>query len=114
MHKLDPSCLGNLRPGEVRAWLTELLAAPWSGTTLAAAWIRAMLRRHLARLSAVPLPGLQERDPDAPVVDHHHLVLRLRTALPRFADDALRRDLAELLQVLERDLKGRHGRAVPD
>lgn len=79
--------------------LRERVGRPWQ-------------RRHLARLSAVPLPGPQDRDHDAPVADHHQLVLRLRTALPRFADDALRQDLAELLQVLERDLKGRPGRTV--
>jgi hypothetical protein len=37
------------------------------------------------------------------------LALRLRAALPRL-DDALRRDLADVLMMLERDLR-RHGRA---
>jgi len=37
------------------------------------------------------------------------LTLQLRAALPRLADDALQRDLAEVLRMLERDLR-RHGR----
>jgi hypothetical protein len=35
----------------------------------------------------------------------------LREALPRLADDALRRDLAEVLRTMERDLRWRHERA---
>src|SRR5690349_15139048 len=49
MHELDPSYLGYLGRDEVRGLLQALLAAKWSGTVVEAAWVHAMLRRHLAR-----------------------------------------------------------------
>ena len=52
MHELDPSYLGYLSRDEVRELLEALLVVKWSGTVVEAAWVRAMLRRHLAR------PGL--------------------------------------------------------
>jgi ribose 5-phosphate isomerase A len=57
MHELDPSYLGYLGRDEVRGLLEGLLVAKWSGTVVEAAWVRAMLRRHHARLGATrPLP----------------------------------------------------------
>ena len=52
MHELDPSYLGYLSRDKVRELLEALLVMKWSGTVVEAAWVRAMLRRHLAR------PGL--------------------------------------------------------
>jgi hypothetical protein len=121
MHELDPSWLGYLGRDEVRGLLEALLLAKWSGTVLEAAWLRAMLRRHLARLGAT-LP-VAPRHPEGGAAaggavaarpadgGENRLTLRLREALPRLADDALRRDLAEVLRMMERDLRWRHGRA---
>jgi hypothetical protein len=121
LHELDPSYLGYLGRDEVRGLLEALLVAPWSGTMLEAAWLRAMLRRHLAHLGAArPLgsqrPGgeaatacdLAARQADAA---QDGLACRLREALPRLADDALRHDLAEVLTMMERDRRWRHGGA---
>ncbi len=113
MHELDPSYLGYLGRDETRVLLEELLAARWSGTVLEAAWARAMLRRHLARLG-VPRPPEAQRpggeaatggDPAAGPTDdgQDRLADRLRAALPRLADDALRHDLADVLRMLDRD-----------
>ena len=119
MHELDPSYLGYLSRDEVRELLEALLVVKWSGTVVEEAWVRAMLRRHLARpgltspsgpshsqgdaaISGAFLPGPADGGADC-------LTLRLRAALPRLADDALQRDLAEVLRMLERDLR-RHGR----
>ena len=119
MHELDPSYLGYLSRDEVRELLETLLVVKWSGTVVEAAWVRAMLRRHLARpgltspsgpshswseatIGGAFLPGPVSGGEDC-------LTLQLRAALPRLADDALQRDLAEVLRMLERDLR-RHGR----
>jgi hypothetical protein len=120
MHELDPSYLGYLGRDEVRGLLEALLVAKWSGTVVEAAWVRAMVRRHLARLSATRPSGPSHSQGEAAVGGalvagpadggEDRLALRLRAALPRLADDALRRDLADVLMMLERDLR-RHGRA---
>lgn len=119
MHELDPSYLGYLGRDEVLELLAELFLEKWSGTVLEAAWLRAMLGRHFTHLGATPPPGPQRPGgevatggPAARRVDagQDRLASRLRAALPRLADDALRRDLAEVLRMLERDLK-RHGHA---
>jgi len=119
MHELDPSYLGYLSRDKVRELLEALLVMKWSGTVVEAAWVRAMLRRHLARpgltrLSApshsqgeAAIDGALSPEPAGGGADC--LTLRLRAALPRLADDALQRDLAEVLRMLERDLR-RHGR----
>jgi len=120
MHELDPAYLGYLGRDEVRGLLEALLVAKWAGTEVEAAWVRAMLRRHLARLGAARLPGPSHSRSEAAAdgafaggmadCGEDRLALRLREALPRLADDALQRDLAEVLMMLERDLR-RHGRA---
>ena len=119
MHELDPSYLGYLSRDEVRELLETLLVVKWSGTVVEAAWVRAMLRRYLARpgLTSPPEPshsqgeaaigGASSLEPANGEADC--LTLRLRAALPRLADDVLQRDLAEVLRMLERDLR-RHGR----
>jgi hypothetical protein len=118
MHELDPSYLGYLSRDEMRELLEALLAAKWSGTVVEAAWVRAMLRRHLARPGVTAPLGPSHRQGKAAIGSaqagsangwEDHLALRLRAALPRLADDALRHDLAEVLRMLERDLR-RHGR----
>lgn len=120
MHELDPSYLGYLDRDEVRGLLEALLVAKWSGTVVEGAWVRAMLRRHLARLGVAQLPETSHSKREAGAdgafsggmadCGEDRLALRLRAALPRLADDALQRDLGEVLMMLERDLR-RHGRA---
>jgi hypothetical protein len=120
MHELDPSYLGYLGRDEVRELLEALLVVKLSGTVVEAAWVRAMLRRHLARPALTSPPGPSHSQGEAatggvflPGPAHGGadcLTLRLRAALPRLADDALQRDLAEVLRMLERDVR-RHGRA---
>ncbi|MCO6419502.1 hypothetical protein JYK14_25540 [Siccirubricoccus sp. KC 17139] len=113
MHELDPVWLGYLPAEEVRALLTALLAARWPGTVLEAAWLHAMLQRHLASLDA-PRPRGPWRTDDgaqaASAARSGDLVCRLRGALPRIWDEALRRDLAEVLRMMERDRQQRQAR----
>jgi hypothetical protein len=119
VQELDPSYLGYLGRDEVRGLLEALLVAKWSGTVVEAAWVRAMVRGHLARLSVTRPSGPSHPLSEAAIGDalvagpadggEDRLALRLRAALPRL-DDALRRDLADVLMMLERDLR-RHGRA---
>jgi hypothetical protein len=119
MHELDPSYLGYLSRDEVRELLEALLVVKWSGTVVEEAWVRAMLRRHLARPGLTRLSGPSHSQGEAAIGGALSpgpagggadcLTLRLRAVLPRLADDALQRDLAEGLRMLERDLR-RHGR----
>ena len=120
MHELDPAWLGYLRREEVAALLGDLLAAEWSGTLLEKAWLRAMLRRHLDRLSPPgrrlsPDEGSSDAAPEAaPSEDRQAwLARRLHEALPRLHDDALRSDLGDLLGILEREMRQRPGRPGP-
>jgi hypothetical protein len=113
MHELDPAYLGYLGRDEVSVLLEDLLAAEWFGTSLEKAWLRAMLRRHLARLGEVPAPepsgsgrdGSAAGGPGAAPPDggQDRLARRVREALPRLHDEALRRDLADLLGIMDRD-----------
>ena len=109
MHELDPAYLGYLGREEVAALLEDLLAAEWSGTWLETAWIRAMLRRHLAHLGSERKPFRSEIRVGAesgalpPGAGQAQLACRLREALPRLQDDALRKDLRDLFWTLERD-----------
>ena len=119
MHELEPSYLGYLCRDEVQELLEALLAVKWSDTVVEAAWVRAMLRRHLARprLTSPPEPSHSQGEaaidgalsPEPAGGGADCLTLQLRAALPRLADDALQRDLAEVLRMLERDLR-RHSR----
>jgi len=95
LHELDPSWLGYLGPAEIAALLDALLAADWHGIAAEEARLRAMLRRHRAALGAgaESVASLCQRPGG--------LIGRLREALPRIEDEALRRDLAELLRALE-------------
>lgn len=120
LHELDPSYLGYLGHDEVRGLLEALLAAKWPGTVLETAWLHAMLRRHLAHPGFTRSPGLHRLQGGAAIADApaagptdagDQLALRLRETLPRLANEALRRDLAEVLMIMERDLRCRHGRA---
>lgn len=124
LHELDPSWLGYLRRDEVVALLEELLAAEWSGTVVETAWLRVMLRQHLARLGGGTPPLVPRRsdigtraagDAAAAPADvrRDRLAGRLREAWPRIHDDALRRDLMSVLLVMEREMRGRHGRSEP-
>lgn len=123
LHELDPSWLGYLRRDEVAALLEEILAAEWSGTVIETAWLRVRLRRHLARLGGRTPPLERHRSDIRPPargdaagpadVRRDRLACRVREAWPRIHDEALRRDLTDLLLILERDMRVRHGRAEP-
>ncbi|MXP65122.1 hypothetical protein E0493_17385 [Roseomonas sp. M0104] len=107
LHELDPGYLGYLGREEVAALLRDLFAAEHFGTLLEAAWLRCMLRRHLAGLGEA-----SEAPPGAPpaALSRQALLSRLRDALPRLHDALLRRDLADLLAVLERGATRCHDR----
>lgn len=95
MHELDPTYLGYLSQGEVSALLDALLAAEWGGSVPDEARSRAALLRHLET------PG--DRPTTEPTrVGPAKLAPMIREALPRIHDDALRRDLEEVLGALER------------
>jgi hypothetical protein len=123
MHELDPAYLGYLGRDEVSVLLKDLLAAEWFGTWLETAWLRAMLRRHLTRLGKVPplesdRPGRTGRtvgDPGAAPSDgrQDRLTRRVCEALPRLHDEALRRDLTDLLGIMEREMLRRQRRRDP-
>jgi hypothetical protein len=118
LHELDPSYLGYLNRDEVQALLVELLDAEWAGTRVEKAWRRAMLQRHLARLGCPPGrgaggfrggAGMSDDSPGAEVEPRgprqDRLAERLREALPRLHDKALRHDLEQELSTLERGLR---------
>ena len=109
MHELDPTYLGYLGRAEVSTLLGALLAAEWGGPAPPdEAGLRAVLRRHLgaqgglpdreasaSRGAAASGGGPTDGGPD-------RLARAVREALPRLHDDALRRDLEEVLSALER------------
>jgi hypothetical protein len=116
MHELDPSYFGYLADTEVAALLLDLLGVTWPGTMLETAWVRAMLRRHLSGLGTGTPRKVQGMAPDPSPVDAgfgphdgepHCLASRLRDALPRLHNPALRQDLIQLLDVLEREIRTR-------
>jgi hypothetical protein len=118
LHELDPSYLGYLSRREVCDLLSALLAAEWFGTLLETAWLRAMLRRHLACLGHAPAataPAAPCRKGGAALGDdpQQGLATRLAEALPRIADQALRGDLRELLIILQRDIRRRRDSRQP-
>lgn len=122
MHELDPSYLGYLGQNEVCELLEALCAADWPGTQVEAAWLHAMLQRHLTCLNATRFfeayrskdMAACNRDNFAAAVSGHgeRLTNRLRDALPRIASDVLRHDLKEVLMMMERNLRWRHGAGV--
>lgn len=93
MHELDPSYLGYLRKEELSTLLDAVLAAEWGGAVPNEARLRAALRRYSGaaggRLDHAPCES-PRRGPD-------ELARTIREALPRIHDDALRRDLEEVL-----------------
>jgi hypothetical protein len=121
MHELDPAWLGYLGRDEVLALLRALLDVPCGGTRVEEAWRRAMLRRHIAHLDprAGRGPAAGQRaavlpDDDLPAArggtpDRRAdgLASRLREALPRLSDEALRDDLSQVLGMLERHRRRR-------
>ena len=114
MHELDPSYLGYLGRQEVAALLGELLEAEWPGTLLETAWLRAMLRRHLAALPPPPVHSAAHalaRADKAMRSDPEHLAARLRDVLPRLHDHGLRDDLRQALGMIERSMQ-RRGQGV--
>jgi hypothetical protein len=103
MHELDPSYLGYLGQDEVSALLGAVLAADWGGGAPEAARSRAALRRRLEALSTASCGAALSGAPSAPLDREPGLLARrVRAALPRLHDHALRRDLEEALAALER------------
>lgn len=105
LHELDPSCLGYMGRDEVLALLHALLAWEWRVAPPEARQLRAMLRRHADRLGDPPATGggSPEAGPGQPPGDAKEgLTGRLRRALPRLQDEALRQDLRQVLERLER------------
>jgi hypothetical protein len=113
-HEPASAVLGCLGDGEIRALLGELLATGWAGTRLERAWLSAMVWRHIDHLDAVsgrrrsPASGMAVAPQDVPApsdAELERLARRLREALPRLRDEALRYDLGEILRMLGRDLR---------
>lgn len=72
-----------------------------------------MLRRHLASLGAGRSHEPWRTEDAASLAatadaQQGDLACRLREALPRLWDEAMRRDLAEVLRMMERDHQQRH------
>lgn len=107
MHELDPSYLGYLGREEVATLLDALLAAGWGAAAPdEEARLRAALRRHLEALGG--LPGRPRGASGGPTSADEALGRRpdglasmVRKALPRIHEDAIRRDLGEVLGSLE-------------
>jgi hypothetical protein len=107
MHELDPSYLGYLGRDEVSALLGAVLAADWGGAREEAR-SRTALRRRFEALGTASCGAALSGIPGAPLDREPGLLARrVRAALPRLHDHALRRDLEEALRALE------HGRG-PD
>jgi hypothetical protein len=109
MHELDPTYLGYLGGEEVAALLAALLAADWGGAVPGEARLRAVLRRRLEAPGGPPdadRGAASSGDPADPNGRRdggpERLAQAVRGALPRIHDDALRRDLEDVLVALER------------
>lgn len=107
MHELDPAYLGYLGREEVAALLAGLLAADWGGVVPDQRRVRASLRRRLEATGG-PAAGTRPlgRGPD-------RIAQTLREALARIHDDALRRDLEEVLGALGRSGSPNRGDTAP-
>src|SRR3712207_2255124 len=112
MHELDPSYLGYLGREEVSALLGGLLAAKWGDGAPDEARLRTVLCRHLEALGGCPdrVPsascGAAASDGPAAAAEaadrrSDRLAPTVREALPRIHDNALRRDLEQVLGALE-------------
>ncbi len=114
MHELDPSHLGYLGRDEVSALLGAVLAADWGAAAREAARSRAALRRRCEALGTTSCGAALSGAPGAPLDREPGLLARkVRDALPRLRDHALRRDLGEALGALERG-RGPHRDGVPN
>jgi hypothetical protein len=120
MHELDPSYLGYLSREEVLTLLDTLLTAGWGGTVPDEARLRATVGRHLealgdrpAHASCASRSAAASGGSAAPVEPFdrgpERLALMVREALPRVHDDALRRDLEEVLGALGKGTPHREG-----
>lgn len=98
LHELDPSWLGYLARADIAALLDALLAADWGGMAAEEPRLRAMLRQRREVL------GVEAAGTARLCHGPGGLIGRLREALPRIEDEALRRDLSEVLRALERGL----------
>ncbi len=113
MHELDPSNVGYLGRDEVSALLGAVLAADWGGAREEAR-SRAALRRRFEALGTASCEAALSGIPGAPLDREPGLLARrVRAALPRLHDRALRRDLEEALGALERG-RGPHRDGAPD
>lgn len=107
LHELDPTYLGYLDRDEVRDLLRNLLATDLSGTRLEQAWVHAMLLRHLAQIDDHSCQLVSTGDAGASLArstyDRKQLEVRLKDALPRLEDKALRQDLEQVVSMLKRE-----------
>ncbi|MBD0272134.1 MAG: hypothetical protein ICV73_09405 [Acetobacteraceae bacterium] len=114
MRDFDPSGLGHLGRDEVSALLGEVLAVDWGGGAWGDARSRAALRRRFEALNTASCGAALSGTPGAPLDrEPGSLARRVRAALPRLHDRALRRDLEEALGALERGCVP-HRSGVPD
>jgi hypothetical protein len=114
MHELDPSHLGYLGRDDVSALLGAVLAADWGAAAREGARSRAALRRRFEALGTASCGAALSGAPGAPLDREPGLLARrVRAALPRLHDRALRRDLEEALGALERG-RGPRRDGVPD
>ncbi|MBX6373474.1 MAG: hypothetical protein IRZ13_04460 [Acetobacteraceae bacterium] len=103
LHELDPSYLGYLGRDELRTLLAELMAAAAAGAMPGGAGLHARLRSHAERLGVC----LDRSGPDMPAAEREpplrgdRLARRIREALPRLQDEALRHELEALLATPE-------------
>ena len=113
MHELDPSSVGYLGRDEVSALLGAVLAADWGAAAREGARSRAAVRRRFEALGTASCGAALSGAPGAPLDREPGLLARrVRAALPRLHDRALRRDLEEALGALERD-RGQRRDGVP-
>jgi hypothetical protein len=114
MHELEPSHLGYFGRDEVSALLGAVLAADWGGAAPMAARLRSVLRRRFEALGTASCGAALSGAPGAPLDREPGLLARrVRAALPRLHDRALRRDLEEALGALEHG-RGPRRDVVPD
>ena len=113
MHELDPSYLGYLGREEVSALLGGLLAADWGDAVPDEGRLRAALCRRLGALGDRPnrgpsgsrgaaVSGKPAGAAEPPSSRLGRSARAIREALPRIYDDALRRDLQDIIGAMER------------
>jgi hypothetical protein len=102
MHELDPSWLGYLSRTEVLGLLDAVLSGGWAAEEPDG--LRQRLRAQRAALAGIPAPACGAAAPEPGEFrpeDLERLRDMIREALPRLYDEGLRRDLGDVLPVLD-------------